>query len=307
MLLVDPARERGGIGRVLACLSPQQKLKPFSCSNNKINAVSNSTYTLHHIYLYLDELVSFICMYCSTFFLLMCPRNEVATISANNDREIGELIARAMEKVGKDGVITVLVITEDHDLTLSNAQFEMLGTAKKVHKAWCFYKFKISDSWNIEEGVCVMALSSLIGSFLVAIAGCVDAITANSILVWSLMVPMFDEGLVDIWIAGLPVQKLGNPEKANMDTGNKYIQIMNEDINQEVNNKKEDAIMRLNKKNEQEVSNKSAQEEALVEHQDNFKYQIKSLDHPSEYVDLVKAGIIDPVKVMRTALLDAAR
>jgi chaperonin GroEL len=32
---------------------------------------------------------------------------QVATISANNDRAIGELIAEAMEKVGKDGVITV--------------------------------------------------------------------------------------------------------------------------------------------------------------------------------------------------------
>jgi len=32
---------------------------------------------------------------------------QVATISANNDSEIGELIAEAMEKVGKDGVITV--------------------------------------------------------------------------------------------------------------------------------------------------------------------------------------------------------
>ncbi|CAL9062740.1 unnamed protein product [Musa banksii] len=32
---------------------------------------------------------------------------QVATISANNEREIGELIARAMERVGKDGVITV--------------------------------------------------------------------------------------------------------------------------------------------------------------------------------------------------------
>ncbi|MCP4654074.1 MAG: chaperonin GroEL, partial [bacterium] len=31
----------------------------------------------------------------------------VGTISANNDREIGEIIADAMEKVGKDGVITV--------------------------------------------------------------------------------------------------------------------------------------------------------------------------------------------------------
>jgi chaperonin GroEL len=32
---------------------------------------------------------------------------QVATISANSDREIGSLIAKAMEKVGKDGVITV--------------------------------------------------------------------------------------------------------------------------------------------------------------------------------------------------------
>ncbi|CAL5439512.1 unnamed protein product [Camellia sinensis] len=32
---------------------------------------------------------------------------QVATISANGDTEIGELIARAMEKVGKEGVITV--------------------------------------------------------------------------------------------------------------------------------------------------------------------------------------------------------
>ncbi|HMD82303.1 MAG TPA: chaperonin GroEL, partial [Anaerolineales bacterium] len=32
---------------------------------------------------------------------------DVGTISANNDREVGKLIAQAMEKVGKNGVITV--------------------------------------------------------------------------------------------------------------------------------------------------------------------------------------------------------
>src|SRR5688572_3104388 len=32
---------------------------------------------------------------------------QVGTISANNDREIGEMIAKAMAKVGNDGVITV--------------------------------------------------------------------------------------------------------------------------------------------------------------------------------------------------------
>lgn len=35
----------------------------------------------------------------------------MGTISANGEREIGEIIARAMEKVGKEGVITVAVRT----------------------------------------------------------------------------------------------------------------------------------------------------------------------------------------------------
>lgn len=37
----------------------------------------------------------------------VCP--QVGTISANGDAEIGNLIARAMERVGKEGVITVAV------------------------------------------------------------------------------------------------------------------------------------------------------------------------------------------------------
>lgn len=32
---------------------------------------------------------------------------QVATISANNDTEVGELISTAMEKVGQDGVVTI--------------------------------------------------------------------------------------------------------------------------------------------------------------------------------------------------------
>ena len=32
---------------------------------------------------------------------------QVGTISANGENEIGEMIAKAMEKVGKEGVITV--------------------------------------------------------------------------------------------------------------------------------------------------------------------------------------------------------
>lgn len=51
---------------------------------------------------------------------------QVATISANNDEEIGQMIADAMEKVGKDGVITVEEAkgTETEVKTVEGMQFD---------------------------------------------------------------------------------------------------------------------------------------------------------------------------------------
>ncbi len=51
---------------------------------------------------------------------------QVATISANNDEEIGTLIAEAMEKVGKEGVITVEEAkgTETEVKTVEGMQFD---------------------------------------------------------------------------------------------------------------------------------------------------------------------------------------
>lgn len=43
----------------------------------------------------------------------------MGTISANGEREIGELIAKAMEKVGKEGVITIAVSSSQLSLVLS--------------------------------------------------------------------------------------------------------------------------------------------------------------------------------------------
>lgn len=44
----------------------------------------------------------------------------MATISANGEHEIGELIARAMEKVGKEGVITVAVSNAESSVSDTN-------------------------------------------------------------------------------------------------------------------------------------------------------------------------------------------
>lgn len=51
---------------------------------------------------------------------------QIATISANNDKEIGELIAKAMDKVGHDGVITVeeAKSTETHLDWVEGMQFD---------------------------------------------------------------------------------------------------------------------------------------------------------------------------------------
>jgi chaperonin GroEL len=51
---------------------------------------------------------------------------QVATISANNDEEIGNMIAQAMDKVGKDGVITVEEAkgTETEVKTVEGMQFD---------------------------------------------------------------------------------------------------------------------------------------------------------------------------------------
>ncbi|MBW8052040.1 MAG: chaperonin GroEL [Cytophagales bacterium] len=52
--------------------------------------------------------------------------SQVATISANNDHEIGAMVAKAMDEVGKDGVITVEEAkgTETEVITVEGMQFD---------------------------------------------------------------------------------------------------------------------------------------------------------------------------------------
>ncbi len=57
---------------------------------------------------------------------------QVATISANGDRHVGALIANAMEKVGKEGVITVQegkTLNDELEITEGNLLFAPLGAA----------------------------------------------------------------------------------------------------------------------------------------------------------------------------------
>ncbi|XP_028548261.1 chaperonin CPN60-like 2, mitochondrial isoform X2 [Dendrobium catenatum] len=366
---------------------------------------------------------------------------QVATISANNDREIGELIARAMEKVGKDGVITVLegntlhnelevvegmklargyvspyfvtdersrkcelenplilihdkkisdihmdhlirilelalkrrrallivaedlegdaltmlvlnkhhagmkicaikapgfgenrranledlailtggqVISEDHDLTLSNAQLEMLGTAKKV-------TVSLDDTLILHGG----GDKKLIEDRCEQLRTTIDKSTA-----------MFDKEKAQERLSklsgGVAVIKVGGTSEAEV--GEKKDRVT--DALNAAKAAVEEGIVpgggvsllyatteldRIPTKNSNEkigvqiiqkalkapaytiaanagVDGTVVISQLLEQHDLNFGYDAAT----GEYVDLVKAGIIDPVKVMRTALLDAA-
>ena len=50
----------------------------------------------------------------------MCIRDRVGTISANSDETVGKLIAEAMDKVGKEGVITCLLYTSGFGANLAD-------------------------------------------------------------------------------------------------------------------------------------------------------------------------------------------
>lgn len=52
---------------------------------------------------------------------------QVATVSANNDREIGKLIADAMRKVSKEGVITIEEAKERKQLSRWSKECNSIG------------------------------------------------------------------------------------------------------------------------------------------------------------------------------------
>src|SRR5204863_260402 len=61
---------------------------------------------------------------------------QVGASSANQDQQIGQMIADAMDKVGKDGVIAIVTggtaIFEELGIKLENVELSQLGRAKKI-------------------------------------------------------------------------------------------------------------------------------------------------------------------------------
>jgi chaperonin GroEL len=119
---------------------------------------------------------------------------QVATVSANNDEEIGELIADAMKRVSKDGVITIeeATGTETFVKEVSGMQFDRgylspyfvtdmeNMVAEYEHPLILIHDKKIS---NVKELLPVLEASSQMGRPLLIIAEDVDGSALSTLVV----------------------------------------------------------------------------------------------------------------------------
>ncbi|KAH0993650.1 hypothetical protein GBA52_005133 [Prunus armeniaca] len=291
---------------------------------------------------------------------------QVGTISANGDREIGELIAKAMEKVGKEGVITISVyvesealatlilnklragikvcaikapgfgenrksslqdlavltggslITEELGLNLDKVELDMLGTCKKVtiskddtvildgagdKKAIDERSEQIRSAIELstsdyDKEKLQERLAKLSGGVAVLKIGgasetevgekkdrVTDALNATKAAVEEGIVP---GGGVALLYASKELEKLPT---ANFDQ-KIGVQIIQNALKAPVHT----------------IASNAGVEGAVVVgkllEQDNPDLGYDAAK--GEYVDMVKSGIIDPLKVIRTALVDAA-
>ncbi|KAI7743591.1 hypothetical protein M8C21_000790 [Ambrosia artemisiifolia] len=270
---------------------------------------------------------------------------QVGTISANGEREIGELIAKAMEKVGKEGVITISVcaikapgfgenrksnlhdlatltggevITEELGMNLEKMSPEMLGTCKRVtiSKDDTVILDGAGDKKAIEER-CEQIRSSIelstsdydkekLQERLAKLSGGVavlkiggaseaevgekkdrvtDALNATKAAVEEGIVP---GGGVALLYAS---KELDNLQTANFDQ-KIGVQIIQNALKAPVHT----------------IASNAGVEGAVIVgkllEQDNPDLGYDAAK--GQYVDMVKEGIIDPLKVIRTALTDAA-
>src|SRR5437868_4201280 len=261
---------------------------------------------------------------------------QVGTISANGDLEVGEMIARAMEKVGNEGVITVEEAkTAETELdVVEGMQFDrgylspyFITNAEKMEAELeepmiLLFEKKLS---SLQPLLPVLEAVVQSGRPLLIIAEDVEGEALATLVVNKLR--------GGLRVAAVKAPGFGDRRKAMLEdiailTGGELI---SEDLGIKLENVTLDMLGKAKKVTINKGDNDD-QEAGVAIVRRALQAQIrqiaenagvegsivvgKVLDNPSptfgfnaqteEYVDLVKAGVIDPAKVVRTALQDAA-
>src|SRR5437773_1779286 len=268
---------------------------------------------------------------------------QVGTISANNDREIGKIIADAMEKVGKDGMIKVCavkapgfgdrrkelltdiatvtagkVISEEVGFKLENTGLDDLGHIKRIvvdkdNTTLIGGKGKQADilgrvgqiraaieksTSDYDKEKLQERLAKLAGGVAVVNVGAAtetemkekksrveDALHATRAAVEEGIVP--GGGVSLLWC-----QKALDKVRGGDDDEKTGIEIIRRALEEPIR------IIAQNAGAEASIVVGKVKEAAKL----NFGYNAQT----DEYEDLVAAGVIDPTKVTRTALQNAA-
>src|SRR5438309_75642 len=254
---------------------------------------------------------------------------QVATIASNNDKTIGNLIAEAMEKVGKDGVITV-------------EESKSADTVLDVVEGMQFDRgylspYFVTDAERMEvvlEDALVLIHEKKISVMKdmlplleqVARSGKPFLIIAEDIEGEALATLVVNKLRGTLHTCAVKAPGFGDRRKAMLEdistlTGGKAI---TEDLGIKLENIKLEDLDRVKADGDEKVGAmivKRALEEPIRQIVENAGLEgsvivekVKSETVPNrgydadsmEYVDMVQAGIIDPTKVERVALQNAA-
>src|SRR5438093_1353373 len=247
--------------------------------------------------------------------------SQIGTISANNDSTIGDLIAEAMEKVGKDGVITV---EEAKSMTTSldvveGMQFDrgyispyFITDAERMETSLedvfiLIHEKKVS---GMKDLLPILEQVAKMGRPLVIIAEDVEGEALATLVVNKL------RGTLNV--AAVKAPGFGDRRKAMLEdiavlTGG---QAISEDLGLKLENVKDfphdqqvgvNIVKRaLEEPIRQIAQNAGLEGSVVVEHVRKEKESMGFDAATEKYTDMFEAGIIDPTKVVRCALQNAA-